>query len=56
MASPITITPTLKNESSVKFNRQLEAQKNEKVSPAEKDRIINLVKTVLQKSENKPHK
>lgn len=56
MASTITITPTLKNEASVKFNRELEAQKNNKVSKAEKDRIINLVETVMQKSNNKSTK
>lgn len=53
MASPITITPTLKNEASASFNAQLEAQKNIKASKAEKDRITLLVTAVLSKSKGK---
>jgi hypothetical protein len=52
MASPINITPTLKNQASVKFNQQLEAQKNEKVSQADKARIATLVEKILAKTKS----
>ena len=47
MATPINITPVLKNEASAKFNQQLEAQKDQKVSQAEKERIFTLVDKIL---------
>jgi hypothetical protein len=50
MATPIKITPILKNESSRRFNRLLIAEKDVKVSSADKGRIENLVKKVLSKS------
>jgi hypothetical protein len=50
MATPIKITPTLKNESSAKFNRQLEEQRSNKVPQVEKERIFSLVAQVLSKS------
>lgn len=53
MASPISITPTLKGNASVEFNRKLEAQKADKVPPAEKDRIFSLVDRILKKSKKK---
>lgn len=53
MATPINITPTLKNASSIKFNQQLEAQKDKKVPQVEKDRIFSLVEKVLSKSKDK---
>jgi hypothetical protein len=56
MASPITITPTLKNESSAKFNKELESQKNNKVSQADRQRIFNLVEKVLESKKSKSSK
>lgn len=50
MATPIKITPFLKNESSQRFNEMLVAQQNQKVSPEEKKRIESLVSKVLAKS------
>ena len=50
MATPIKITPSLKNESSQRFNEMLVAQQNQKVSIEEKQRIENLVSKVLAKS------
>lgn len=50
MAKPITITPTLKDKASVKFNERLAAEKNVKASQADKDRIASLVAKVLANS------
>ena len=50
MATPITITPILKNEASAKFNRQLQEDIHRKVSQADKARIISIVDKVLSKS------
>lgn len=49
MATPIKITPVLKDESSQRFNEMLVAQQNQKVSEEEKKRIEYLVKKVLAK-------
>lgn len=53
MASPISITPVLSNKDSVRFNKDLESQRSKKISPQEKDRIVNLVKEVLANSKKK---
>jgi len=53
VASPISITPTLSNKSSVKFNQELKKQENLKISQQNKDRITNLVKEVLAKNKKK---
>jgi hypothetical protein len=53
MATPIKITPILKNESSQRFNEMLVAQQNQKVSSEEKKRIESLVSKVLAKSKLK---
>lgn len=50
MATPIKITPVLKNESSQRFNQMLVAQQDQKVSPEEKKRIESLVSKILAKS------
>lgn len=51
MATPIKLTPAIKNEASVKFNKQLADVK--KVSSIEKQRIMSLVDRVLSKSKAK---
>lgn len=53
MASPISITPVLRNKDSVKFNKDLELNRSNKVSKEEKERIANLVKQVLEKRNTK---
>ncbi len=53
MATPISITPSLKNESSLKFNQQLDAQKDQKAPRGEKERILSLVDKVLSKAKQK---
>lgn len=50
MATPIKITPVLKNESSQRFNQMLVAEQNKKVSPEEKKRIETLVSKILANS------
>ena len=50
MATPIKITPTLKDESSLRFNRELLNASNSKTSDSSKARIELLVSKVLQKS------
>ena len=50
MATPIKITPVLKDESSHRFNKMLVAQQNQKVSQEEKKRIASLVASVLANS------
>ena len=50
MATPITITPILKNESSSRFNKTFVAQQNIKISDTSKKRIESLVVKVLAKS------
>lgn len=52
MATPIKITPFLKNESSQRFNKMLVAQQNQKISQEEKQRIISIVAKVLAKSKS----
>jgi hypothetical protein len=49
MAAPIKITPTLSGASSKHFQASLKAN-SEKVSVAERNRIISLVEKVLAKS------
>jgi hypothetical protein len=53
MASPISITPVLTNKDSVKFNKDLESNRSNKISKEEKERITNLVKLVLEKKNSK---
>lgn len=53
MASPLSITPVLRNQDSAKFNRDLELNRSIKVSKEEKDRITSLVKEVLEKKKKK---
>jgi hypothetical protein len=50
MATPIKITPILKNESSARFNKTFVAQQDVKVPDASKKRIESLVDKVLAKS------
>jgi hypothetical protein len=50
MATPIKITPVLKGESSRRFNEKLNAQKNEKISSEEKQKIKDLVFKVISNS------
>jgi hypothetical protein len=52
MATPIKITPVLKGESSRRFNEKLNAQKSQKVTSEEKQRIKNLVAKVILNSKN----
>ena len=49
MATPIKTTPALKNGSSERFNKMLDAKKNYRVSREEKMRITTLVEKVLAK-------
>lgn len=53
MALPISITPVLSNRDSVKFNKDLELHRSVKFSAQEKDRIVNLVRVILEKSKKK---
>jgi hypothetical protein len=50
MATPIKITPPLRGKASARFNRLLNAQKDEKVSKEEKGRLVSLVNKVLSNS------
>jgi hypothetical protein len=50
MATPIKITPILKNESSSRFNKNLVAQQEIKVPITTKHRIESLVAKVISKS------
>lgn len=50
MATPIKITPVLKGESSKRFNKELVAQQDQKISSEEKKRIETLVSKVLANS------
>jgi hypothetical protein len=53
MATAIEHTPTLKGKSSRRFNEQLSADEKNKVSPADKKRITQLVEKILKKSHSK---
>jgi hypothetical protein len=53
MASPINITPTLKGKSSAYFNKQLKMQEQQKVTPEEKERMLQMMRQVLNKSNQK---
>ncbi len=53
MASPINITPSLKGKSSAYFNKQLKEQEQNKISIAEKERMLQMMKQVLKKSTEK---
>jgi len=55
MATPIKITPFLEGKDSVRFNKRLKAQKDNKISDEEKDRILKLVDIVLSKSSYTPN-
>ena len=50
MATPIQITPVLRGRASKRFNALLEAQRNDKVTPEEKEKMISLVEKVLSKN------
>jgi hypothetical protein len=50
MATPIKITPILKDESSSRFNKTLFAQQEVKIPITTKHRIESLVVKVLSKS------
>jgi len=50
MSTLIKLTPTLTGADSRRFNKILKAEQYIKVSPEEKERIENLVKTVLANS------
>jgi hypothetical protein len=50
MATAIEQTPILKGKSSKRFNEQLAADEKNKVSPAEKARITQLVEKILKKT------
>jgi hypothetical protein len=53
MASPINITPSLKGESSAYFNKQLKEQEQNKITIAEKERMLQMMKQILKKSTEK---
>jgi hypothetical protein len=53
MASPISITPVLSGKDSVKFNKELELNRSNKVSKQERERITNLVRDILVKNKKK---
>lgn len=53
MATAIEHTPVLKGKSSKRFNEQLSADENNKVSPTEKQRITQLVEKILKKTHSK---
>lgn len=50
MATPIKITPILKNESSLRFNKIFVAQQHVKIPASSRKRIESLVAKVLAKS------
>jgi hypothetical protein len=49
MATPIKITPILSGRASKRFNQQLEAQKNDRISAEEKHRMFSLLERILAK-------
>lgn len=53
MATPIKITPVLKGKSSIRFNETLAAQKSDKISPEEKQKMKDLVLKVISNSKKR---
>lgn len=50
MATQINITPTLKGQSSIRFNELLKKQEQTKISAKERERITTLVNEIISKS------
>jgi len=50
MATPIKVTPTLQNKSSVRFQRELNNNRDTNITRENKARIDSLVSKVLAKS------
>lgn len=50
MATPIKATPSISGADSRRFNEILKSEQHLRVSPEEKERIKNLVKSVLAKN------
>jgi len=47
MATPIKITPVLKDKSSIRFNEMLAAQKSDKISSEKRQKMKDLVLKVI---------
>lgn len=49
MATPIKVTPVIRDQDSKRFNQVVESSQNKRVSPAERQEINTLVQRVLHK-------